>query len=374
MRRLLVALLLMLPVAAFAQSQQQLDATANMIMSDLHSQVPNGECSQAEVSPCKTLGLLPITLQPGDVVLQGSLPPDKNGNVWSLQPGPCQNNGTGTWWSGVYLNGQQIMCGYAVSLRMVNGDAWYQEAKGSGYKDLTLALAQNNLNSGMDGPYVVDPGQGTGGGVAAEAASTSSGASSSTSQQPIDCPGLTFPRASGAVTPGSGSFTANGVTYSIDANNGDVASANGQPINDGAYQTSQLAQGSDGQIYGQDENSGGWFRLDGGGGDTWWTPLGAMPSALASGSGTVASGSSSDTTAMNRVASAVCPQLTDIQGQIDQVNQQAAQIQAALTQQAQSAISNAPTDFRSGELMQLPPDNSSSGGSDGGDGGGGDAQ
>jgi hypothetical protein len=87
----------------------------------------------------------------------------------------------------------------------------------------------------------------------------------------------------GAVTPGSGSFSdAAGNTYAIDANNGDVASANGAPINSGAYQTSQLAQGSDGNIYGQDENSHQWFELMGSSGDTWWQPLSSTPTAIMS--------------------------------------------------------------------------------------------
>ena len=88
MHKLLLAMAALWPVVAHAQSQAQLDATAQMIMSHC-MQSPQGECSSN--SPCQTQGLIPTTLQPGDVVLAGSMT-DSAGNTWGLEPDSCNGN------------------------------------------------------------------------------------------------------------------------------------------------------------------------------------------------------------------------------------------------------------------------------------------
>lgn len=373
MRTALLAVSALWPIVA---SGQQIDqSTAQMIMGDQQSQVPGGECASS--SPCQSQGLVPITFQGGDVVLSGSIT-DSTGNVWSLAPDSCNGNSPSNWWSGLSLNGQQQWCGYGVALRNINGQVWYEEAKGSGWKNLTAEVAGGALTGAMTGPYVANPGQGSGGAtssapiVSGSAADTTvpSDPASLTSTGGQSCPSMTLP---GAVTPNNGTFTANGNTYSIDATDGDVASVNGAPINQGAYETSQLVQGSDGAIYGQSNaaaNNGQWFTLQGTGSDTWWQPASAPPAAAADGSVTTAS-TSTDTTAQNRVAPTVCPQIASIQAQISAANQQMQQLmaqQAQLMAQQQMAQPSAPT------VAPAPPDSTSGGGSEGGDGGGGEAQ
>jgi hypothetical protein len=140
------------------------------------------------------------------------------------------------------------------------------------------AVAQHIDTCGTPAPIVIPQAQGTATQNASPQASLAPGSTALTAQSGPSCPDMTVP---GAVTPGSGSFSdAVGNTFAIDANNGDVASVNGAPINSGAYQTSQLAQGSDGNIYGQDENSHQWFELMGSSGDTWWQPLDSVPAAI----------------------------------------------------------------------------------------------
>ena len=264
-------------------------------------------------------------------MLQGSIT-DAQGNVWSLQPNSCQGEGSGSWWSGVYENGQQVVCGYTVALRNVNGVVYEEEAKGSGWQPVTNDL----LGEGMVGPYVADPGQGTANSSPASASATAQPAAPTTSAMTpsVNCPGMSWPTATGAVTPGNGSFAVASNTYSIDATDGNVASINGAPINQGAYETSQLVQGSDGSIYGQSsaaDNAGQWFQLEGTGGDTWWQPLDGTPAAITL-SATAAP--TNDNLAESLVASAACPQLSTIQNQISTLNQQLLLLeqQAAQTQ------------------------------------------
>lgn len=302
MRFALLAITALWPVAVFGQS---FDAgTAQMIMGDQQSQVPGGECASS--SPCQSQGLVPITFRGGDVVLSGSIT-DSAGNVWSLAPDSCNGNSPSNWWSGLSLNGQQQWCGYGVALRNVNGQVWYEEAKGSGWKNLTAEVAAGALTGAMTGPYVTNPGQGSGGATSSAPIVSGSSADTAAPTDPASpastggqsCPGMTLP---GAVTPNNGAFTANGNTYSIAATDGDVASINGAPINRGAYETSQLMQGSDGNIYGQSNaaaNNGQWFTLQGSGGDTWWQPANAPPAAASVGSATTAI-TSTDTTGTQR--------------------------------------------------------------------------
>jgi hypothetical protein len=149
-----------------------------------------------------------------------------------------------------------------------------------GLTPLGQAVAQHIDTCGTPAPIVIPQAQGTASQNASPQASLPPGSTALTAQSGPSCPDMTVP---GAVTPGGGSFAdAAGDLYAINANNGDVASVNGAPINNGAYQTSQLTQGSDGTIYGQDENSHQWFALMGSGGDTWWQPLAFVPAAIMS--------------------------------------------------------------------------------------------
>jgi hypothetical protein len=299
-----------LPIAAaHAQSQSQMDAIAASVMAQVAGDnVP--ECGMNGTGTC-----YPITMQPGDALPNSGSVTDRCGNVWSLVVYQAED-GSGHWYGGMTLNGADAWGpGYGAALRVINGTVYYEEAKGSGWRVEPATCDQSTLSNWQNWNFVGgDPGQGTGGGQAAvpadpasapaqpvqtaaapapdpaqpsQPAQTVAAASSGLPLAPTGqsdggqgCPGVTM---AGAVTPGSGSFSdAAGNTYAIDANNGDVASANGAPINSGAYQTSQLAQGSDGNIYGQDENSHQWFELMGSGGDTWWQPLASVPAAIMS--------------------------------------------------------------------------------------------
>jgi hypothetical protein len=299
-RKLLLALatLIIWTGVAHAQSQSSLDALANTIMSDQRGQVPNGECYEG---PCTTQGLVPITFQPGDCTVANASScsaTDSAGNTWQLVNDACQGNSPGTWWDGLEMNGQLKMCGYGVALRLVNGDVWYEEAKGSGWRDLTADQATGNFDPGLGGPYYVTP---PGSGSSTSASFTPPPAASVATDPPASDPPATQSAtadpstasiclAANAVTPGNGTFTANGSTYSVDANNNDAASINGTAINGGAYQTAQLVQGSDGNIYGQSsapDNSGQWEMLSAD--STYWIPLSGVPTAISSGSSPVTS-------------------------------------------------------------------------------------
>jgi hypothetical protein len=230
---------------------------------------------------------------PGD----GSSITDAQGNTWSLSA-PAQS-GNGHWYGAIVFNGQQVNDGYFAALRWVNGKVYAQQAKGAGW---TIADPRNPGDSGNVWTYVADPGPssvcgGSSGNSApqfAQAATADAQAAdpaatgSPTGQYSVapfasqSCPTQTFSWQASvrdAITPGSGSFLANGRTYSIDANNGDVAPANGAPINQGAYQTSRLVQETDGNIYGQDQSSGQWFELMSGGNTSYWQPLSSEPEA-----------------------------------------------------------------------------------------------
>jgi hypothetical protein len=320
-----VALPISAAYAQSCQSQASMDALANATWNQvMGDQV--AECGLNGSGPEQkglTVGVtcVPITLAPGDVTpTSGTSITDAQGNTWSLYVPPGED-GNGHWMGGIVFNGVPVDNGYFIALRLVGGVVFAEEAKGSGWQ---IADPNNPGDTGNTWTYVSapgpgagcgDPGQGTGGGQAAAPADPASA-----SAQPVQtaavpnpdpaqpaqtivaasslvptgqsdggqgCPGVPM---AGAVTPGSGSFSdAAGNTFAIDANNGDVASVNGAPINSGAYQTSQLAQGTDGNIYGQDENSHQWFELMGSGTDTWWQPLASVPTAIMSAGPTVAS-------------------------------------------------------------------------------------
>ncbi len=359
MRAALLAATALWPITAFGQQIDQ--GTAQTVMGNQRSQVPGGECAAS--SPCQSQGLVPITFQQGDVVLQGSIT-DAQGNTWSLQPDSCNGNSPGNWWSGVYLNGQQVACGYTVALRNVGGVVWEEEAKGSGWQPVT----NMTLGEGMVGPYVADPGQGTGGNPTTSAPVLSGTVAdiAATTTSPTTDPNAPCQEA-GAVTPNNGTFTANGNTYSIDATDGDVASINGAPINQGAYETSQLIQGSDGAIYGQSNaasNNGQWFQLQGTGGDTWWQPLSGTPAAVTSG------GSSTATQMATSAGPVVCPTTPSIQAQISTDNQEIQQLMAQIHTYQTAPTTTTPAATTT-TVTPAPADSTSSGGSDGGDGGGG---
>lgn len=87
--------------------------------------------------------------------------------------------------------------------------------------------------------------------------------------------------ASGAITPGLGSFSVLGDTFSINPVNQNTATINGRPItpNGESSQTSEMAVVNN-QVYGQDENTHQWFEVvPGPGGDRpWaWQPVAALP-------------------------------------------------------------------------------------------------
>ncbi len=316
MRAALLAATALWPLAVFGQQMDQ--STAQMIMDTSSAQVPNHECFSGTCYP--------ITFQQGDVVLSGSAT-DAQGNVWSLAPASCEGNGPANWWSALYENGVMKWCGYDVAIRIVNGTAWVEEAKFGGW------------SIPGTGQYVGNPGQGSGEGQTTDTSTTAAADTTTVDPAPPQngqtCPGMTLP---GAVTPNNGTFTANGNTYSINATDGDVASINGAPINAGAYETSQLVHGSNGQVYGQSNaaaNNGQWFTLQGSGSDTWWQPSSSPPASMVPQNSLVVAQSSTDTTAQDRVALTVCPQIATIQAQISAANQQMQQLMA---QQAQLTV------------------------------------
>jgi hypothetical protein len=283
-------------------SQASLDTTAQAVWNQvLADQVP--ECAlNGSGPPIKGAGVCaspPVSFLPGDVLPgDGSSITDTAGNTWSLSA-PAQS-GNGHWYGAIVFDGQQVNDGYFAALRLVNGKVYALQAKGAGW---TIADPRNPGDTGNVWTYVADPGpSGVCGGRSgnsapqfAQAATTGAQAAdpaataSPTGQYSVapfasqSCPTQTFSWQASipdAITPGSGSFSADGGTYSIDASNGDAASVNGAPINDGAYWTSHLARGSDGKIYGQDQNSGQWFELISGGNSSWWQPLVSEPAAI----------------------------------------------------------------------------------------------
>ena len=296
---------------------------------------------------------VPVTLAPGDIT------PTSGGSVngWSLYVPPGED-GNGQWYGGLMYNGQQVSDGYFIALREVNGTVYAEEAKGSGWQ---IADPNNPGDAGNTWQYVsAPPPSGCGSnnsasftpppaaglaadGFAADGSPAASIASipSSDSSSGQSCPGMTLP---GAVTPNNGSFTVGTNTYAVSSTDNDAATINGQAINDGAYQTAQLVQGSDGNIYGQSnapDNNGQWEQLSSDG--TYWIPLNGTPAAIAPASGSPASAVSTgtDTTAQNMVAAVVCPQLAPLENQIAGVNAQEAALQAQI--QAQTAAATQAT-------------------------------
>jgi len=270
MRSSIVASTMVLGSVLGAQAHAQ--DLATQITNYVASEIPGG-------GECFSGTCYPITFAPGDVTVAnpGSLT-DSKGNTWSLiKNGPV---GPGAWWADVAKNGQAQGGWYDVALRLVNSDVWVEEAKHGGWWDLSK-WAGGSDRPGLGG----DPGGGTG-------AATSGQANASPTPAPTQnltlapfanptCPTQTFSwQSSSVATPGNGAFTVGSDTYTVDAIKGDVASINGTPINDGAYGTSQLTQGSDGVIYGQDETSHQWFQLHGTGNGSWWEPLDSTPAAI----------------------------------------------------------------------------------------------
>ena len=130
------------------QTQASLDALAAQITQIVNVQVPGGELFSGVAYP--------ITFDVGDVNVEnfGSLT-DKDGNTWTLTPG------AEWWYGGIAENGTPLWTGYNVALRLVNGDAWVEEAKFGGWWNLTVGAETNNLAGRPDeGP---DPGQSTAG-------------------------------------------------------------------------------------------------------------------------------------------------------------------------------------------------------------------
>jgi hypothetical protein len=79
------------------------------------------------------------------------------------------------------------------------------------------------------------------------------------------------------IIPGIGSITdASGQVFTVDQQSGDQVMVNGQPATpDGTGTGTSAVTSVDGAIYGQDENTHQWFRLDG----QYWTPLTALPAS-----------------------------------------------------------------------------------------------
>jgi hypothetical protein len=302
---LLATTALLLPLGAYAQSCQS-EAAMSALASATWNQVMGddvAECGLNGSGPQQkglTTGVkcVPITLDSGDVTpTNGLTVTDAQGNTWGLYVPPGED-GNGQWYAGITFNGQPVNDGYFIALRVVGGVVYAEEAKGSGWQ---IANPQNPGDTGNTWTYVDAPGSS---GCDASQAANSTPSAASVADPPAAtgsaqsaaaattvtpdstnaCPigGL----APNAITPGSGTFTANGSTYSVDATNNNAASVNGQAINGGAYQTAQLVEGNDGNIYGQSgaaDNNGQWEMLSADG--TYWIPLSGVPTAITSTSG-----------------------------------------------------------------------------------------
>ncbi len=324
MRAALLAATALWPVVAFAQAGSNNFSALPTNGSPLAVMQNNAVASDEFSGNNITLPAGSITAGSG----QSITAPD--GNVYSLEMMGNMPMGV------LYMNGSPApgASQYIDAIVLSGNTVYAEDGKGHGW----FSYQNGNWSGPVSAPGQTD---GTISGSSADTttASPSSGPSAASTNSGQSCPGMTLP---GAVTPSGGTFTANGSTYSIDAANGDVASINGAPINQGAYETSQLVQGSDGAIYGQSNaaaNNGQWFTLQGSGGDTWWQASSAPLTAVSGGSATTAS-TSTDTTAQDRVASVVCPQIATIQAQISAANQQMQQLmaqQAQLTAQQQMA-------------------------------------
>ncbi len=313
MRTALLAATALWPAAAFAQAGSNnfsaLPTGANA--STLQSVMQNNAVASGEFQGNN------ITLPAGSITAgsgQSITAPD--GNVYSLQMMGNMPMGV------LYMNGSPApgASQYIDAIVLSGNTVYAEDGKGHGW----FTYSNGNWSGPGGAPGQTD---GTVSGSAADTAATSNPA-------PITGGPMSDPSApcteAGAVTPGNGSFTANGNTYSVDATNGDVASVNGAPINQGAYETSQLVQGSDGAIYGQSNaanNNGQWFQLSSDGSN--WQPLSGTPSAITSAS----SGSSAMATAAGPV---VCPTTPSIQAQISAAQQEIQQLTAQLHMQQQA--------------------------------------
>ena len=81
------------------------------------------------------------------------------------------------------------------------------------------------------------------------------------------------PVPAGSITPGKGAVNVGGNTYTIDTSSDEVL-RNGTPATpNGTGSETSAVTTIDGALYGQDENTTQWFRLDGSG----WTPLQNLP-------------------------------------------------------------------------------------------------
>ena len=235
------------------QTQASLDALAAQITQIVNVQVPGGELFSGVAYP--------ITFDVGDVNVEnfGSLT-DKDGNTWTLTPG------AEWWYGGIAENGTQLWTGYNVALRLVNGDAWVEEAKFGGWWNLTVGAETNNLAGRPDeGP---DPGQSTAG----------TGSSGTTTTPSTDF-----------ITPGVGSFKdAAGNTYTIDAV--DNADENGAAIPNGSGTAAMEYYNS--AVYGEDAGTSQWYTWN----QTTWSAAAAPPSPSSGSSVSGSSGTGGGTT------------------------------------------------------------------------------
>ena len=230
-----------------------MDALAAQITQIVNVQVPGGELFSGVAYP--------ITFDVGDVNVEnfGSLT-DKDGNTWTLTPG------AEWWYGGIAENGTQLWTGYNVALRLVNGDAWVEEAKFGGWWNLTVGAETNNLAGRPDeGP---DPGQSTAG----------TGSSGTTTTPSTDF-----------ITPGVGSFKdAAGNTYTIDAV--DNADENGAAIPNGSGTAAMEYYNS--AVYGEDAGTSQWYTWN----QTTWSAAAAPPSPSSGSSVSGSSGTGGGTT------------------------------------------------------------------------------
>lgn len=294
---------------ALAQTTCGMSQSAlNDIAATTWNQVVADNVRECEMNGSGTPGVkntgncVPITLDAGDVTAAtgGSLT-DAQGNTWSLTVQQSED-GTGNWYGGLVLNGQSTGDEYVFALRLVNGVVYAEQAKGSGWQ---VTNSGNPGNAGDSWTYVADPGQGSacsGGGSSAASAAAAPAQTAPTSAQEAttpgsgsgnytlapfasdSCQGETYTWSAGGTTlgsgssaiPGAGSVTdAAGNSYTVNPS-GDEVMLNGRPATpDGTgSQTSQIAV-VDGAVYGQDENTGQWFALQG----SAWTPLTGLPTA-----------------------------------------------------------------------------------------------